>query len=40
MNTPNYSKEVVKNRMYRHAMNYWGVKKIPHIGQNSQYANF
>ena len=31
MSTPNYSKEVIKNRMYRHAMNYWGVKKVENL---------
>lgn len=31
MSTQNYSKEVIKNRMYRHAMNYWGVKKIENL---------
>lgn len=31
MSTQNYSKEVIKNRMYRHAMNYWGVKKVENL---------
>ena len=31
MSTQNYSKEVIKNRMYRHAMDYWGVKKVENL---------
>lgn len=31
MSTHNYSKEAIKNRMYRHAMNYWGVKKVENL---------
>ena len=31
MNTQNYSKEAIKTRMYRHAMNYWGVKKVENL---------
>jgi hypothetical protein len=31
MSTQNYSKEVIKNRMYRHAMNYWEVKKVENL---------
>lgn len=31
MNTQNYSKEAIKTRMYRHAMNYWGIKKVENL---------
>ena len=31
MNIQPNSKEAIKNRMYRHAMNYWGVKKVENL---------
>ena len=31
MNIQTNSKEAIKNRMYRHAMNYWGVKKVENL---------
>lgn len=31
MNIYNDSKEAIKNRMYRHAMEYWGVKRIENL---------